>query len=235
MAIGAATLTSLLTALDWLLSDRQKSRLSNISIAVWNWLDDCQRRRLLVWLCRSRVALVVVLLVSLFCYSLLFMLELWHSDNAIISSSIQVYVRVIGTYIFPGFLLSVIIVFYSIEWLSLSRTYVIFLTKVGYCSGALVLIATLALLAPSKHNFELFSGYIRERSEFVWFNSLVIWGVVFSFIVVLLTTIVLLSLAKLIIRLSTLVMLRIAESPKGPILAVSAITGGIAALFKTVA
>lgn len=230
VAIGAAILTSLLTAIDWLLSDAQKSGLSDILIKSWNWLDDVQKRRLLYWL-YSGNALLAILIVSALFYIFVFYYSFLAKTGVFNEDKKYLVADLLNLWIFlPGFGVSIVILHYVAKWLGTSNNYITFLKRVTWCS-CIIIFNTMITLLPALRQI---SESIASRFEFAWLTSIVIFGNVGLYAFFLVFVIVILTVVKGILNLSTVIMLRIAESPKGPIFALSAIVGGVAALIKSI-
>jgi hypothetical protein len=234
IAIGGAILTSLLTALDWLLSESQKSTLSDLSLSLWNWLDDIQKRRLLQWLYRTWT-LEIVLISAILLYLVVLLITLEKSGRDPLTANYLVR-DIVQMWIFlPGLLITAVILHYMAKWLGGSNNYIDFLKKVTFVSTALLLaIIAVLFFEPVRELTHYLLQSIYDRLELVWWNLLIIWGMIFSLCCLLLLAIALLAAVKALLTVSTVVMQRIAESPKGPLFALSAITGGVAALVKTI-
>jgi hypothetical protein len=243
--LGAAVFADLFIAIafilafvalgDLLLSGRQKQVISNRVIAVWNWLDDLKKmlvhRRWLLLFLTSRASLTLT------------------TGSAIAVTlgfiSYLSFVRLVDPKFQKLFLVSLPIT--AVLAVSMGTT-IIFLilgskTDIQRIMGILTTLA-LALLPGFLINYDVLnivSAPTFETKYFTLYDSvfgiawycclylspflLAFWAVAAGPLIFLYAMSVLLYLSELLIR-------RIAEYPKGPILGFGALCGGIAGLLK---
>lgn len=127
------------------------------------------------------------------------------------------------------------ILYYTSKWLGGSTSYFNFLRKIACASMCFLFVIITVFYSPIVSVLSSFlSRHGSGLSDLIVFNSLVVWGITLTALSSVLLTIALLAAVKAFLTVSTAVMQRIAESPKGPLFALSAITGGVAAVIKTI-
>jgi hypothetical protein len=200
----------LLTLLDMFLSNDQKAAIERSSIAVWNWIDNIKRLSFMNWF-RRRVPRNLVPIVA----SFLVVIPFLGLDQ-------------MGLVLLYG-AVGAIVARLLLELLLRART------RRGF-----ILRASISLLVPAIPVvlFVLFIRSIDPDSDFVLVNLVIVtvlilfiwlafafWAIAMLPFVIALTAGIGLSVAEFVAR-------RIAEYPKGPVLAASAIFTAAIAIFK---
>jgi hypothetical protein len=243
IVMWTGAITALLTLLDFFLSENWKVWLNNKSLVIWDWLDDARRQSLVYRLLSSGMIRLVLLM------------------NSVIALVIAAYapghMPYLGWYtsepeqwVVPGTVrvitvLCACLVFWYlpreglVRWMALSRS----LSQ--YCHRAFFLWFWLTTIQIILESFaEAFARLTLKLPQDVLPLPNFIVGVLLvfgatsllfgtSFFLIACFTAVSLLIFTGTLALVEGVMRRIAEYPKGPLLAVSTLTVGIGALFKS--
>jgi hypothetical protein len=232
IAIGGATVTAFLTLLDWFLTDKQKERLSLLSIRLWNWLDDLYRRRFFEWFYKGRPQLVVAALAVISYVTLGLSLLVFRSVPFQKIKLDELALFAIPLILGPT--LAVVIFRPLLRWLSHSKSQLTYLIRLYATILAFILVVMPFWYAADRA--QIISNSIPHWAEMPWLiaglSAMTIYGTFFMLWTFLCATTISLFCAKTIVYASTFIMRRIAESKKGPILGISALVGGIAAIVK---
>jgi hypothetical protein len=216
VVIVGAALTALSTLIDWFLNDAQRIKLSSVALRIWSWLDDTQKRaarfRLNEEAFDRNVALIA--LIGGLCASLAF------------AVSVGLYALIVGLIV--GWL-SLTLLF----WLpALERfRYRFFLIWPPYVRAltafGIFLVLFVALAALQTDWIVSFSvGLV-----FGFFGALFLMSALMLVAAILVGLIIIPSL-KLFLIIIEILARRVAESPNGPVLAVSAAVGCVATMAK---
>jgi len=226
-ALGVAV--TLLGVLDLLLSEQQKKTISDQTIRLWARLDDWKRFPVLSLLKQKKIqyllTLSVMALVTVSNLSFTYWLvapDLLFSKNMVTPLGIQIGIWIIAA----------IIGFKIVAWtlqgagqfrilLRLAAAPVIVTALTS--AGAAILILIMSLYDPNS------VGFVTLMSLIFAINLTAILVVYWLFAAV---PLLLISLARALLFSSELLVRRIAENPKGPILAVSALFTIIVQLFR---
>jgi hypothetical protein len=231
IAIGGAGVAAFLTLLDWFLTDKQKEQLSLLSLRLWNWLDDVYRRRFLEWFYKGRPQFVIAVL-SVISYFILIFVVL---DRFGVAAERSLTDLPFTLSLILGTSLAVGIFRPLLRWLSGSQSQLTYLSRLYAAIAAYVLIVV-ALFYVGFSWVQTISDSIPDWAAMPWLVcglSVVITHGTFSMLwSFLFATTISLFIAKIIVQASAFIMRRVAEADKGPVLAISALVGGIAALVK---
>jgi hypothetical protein len=237
-ALGVAIATFVLKVLDVFLSDAQKAWLDNRTLRAWHWLAEAKQKSLLNWLqdFRPSIAWAGVVIVAVY--------MTWAFEKAVAPPSQVITVAILIAAVGLWFGLRIIRVILAAPTLSRAVVRatvvvvitilpaVIFFGVVYTFSGDLIGLAkSFAAAAAAKQMtlglapFALFFLVVLILCVHLTVIALIFWTVVaVPLLAVYLLTVALFS--------SEFVVRRIAEYPKGPILAGSALFGALAGVFR---
>ena len=232
IVLSAAIAT--LALIDLLMTDRQKDTLSNKVLALWSWLDDLRKLSFIDWIRNHRG------LVSLFATILPLATLLFATLNEILRFGYHHLSLISGSF---GAIVGLLIGLWLVSFVLRAKPGRQILVR---ATGALLLaVLPLAVLRP----FEIFFGdplldalfdALPERHAVTVFEAVmgaVLAGKLVTLILLAIWLLVVCPLvfayvATALLYASEQLVRRIAEYRKGPVLALSALCGGIAALLK---
>jgi hypothetical protein len=218
---------AILSLVDLALSDAQKKRISDQVIRLWNWLDDMKQLSFLNWL-RARPAqrlfIIAASLISVQSVSPFFIEaflvdlppdEFW---NSIITLIILLLGTAFGLWIGP------IIVSYLLQ----SNASIQFLWR-SFKLLLLVIMPDAVLLIFAVSSFAEYDvsslSYFALLLHPLSVSLLAFWAIAFIPLVIV-------YIISAVLWVSEFIMRRVAENPKGPVLAISALFTAILAIFK---
>lgn len=226
IVLACAALVAVLGLVDWFLSEQQKRVVSGLFVRAWSFLDDAKKTRLLLKFKLERPQFYL-LLVSALLASLINIIQPinsaeigstdWWLAEAACIISIVVQVKVVLPHI-----LDYLTVVYEEEG-----------STVGLFRLIFVLAPMLVILG--------FFVVPLLKSDFIVLRAaglliFVFVGTAFQTVILVLYLIFIaklgLSVARPILASSEFIIRRIAESPKGPLVAITGLVGGVAGLLK---
>jgi hypothetical protein len=241
--IVLASVTAFLTLLDWFLTDKQKEHLALLSIRLWNWLDDLYKWRFLEWFYKGRPQLVVVTLsvivYVIFVAYVVFSVYPPRLFPTLLLDLRRTWVEVLvpsAISLILGPILAVIIFRPLLRWLSRSTSQLTYLNRLYATSVPFILIETALRHAGISSWHKVVPHYVPDWAQTPWFiattTAITIYGTFVLLYGFLFATTISLLCAKTIVYASAFIMRRVAESKKGPLLGITALVGGIAAIVK---
>jgi hypothetical protein len=225
----AGVIAAALSLLDLFLSDKQKASLANTSLNIWNWVDEAKR-------------------VSIFGH---FVTPKWQRIVMLMSAAIGIlgisyYLTTIWS---PGVREVVLVIIITIVSLYIDWNF--FHRVIGYISASNSAIAYTLKSCAVMLACGLIAGTVHKVGALLFINLpyYIGWSLVIPLGIVILLMLFLFAQVFIILLISVgvailifltyvllypleIIMRRIAEYPKGPILAVSTLAAGIAALAK---
>jgi hypothetical protein len=230
IVIGLSGFVATLSLVDFFATDIQKRRLSDWVLSVWNWLDEIKKRTFVEWFKRPRpqkgflVAVVgltfaVSTVFQSKFFNLLGLYEGWFLIAAVVGCGSAVAFWV-------GRRLS--------KRISKAQT----LQEVPYITKSFIRVPILLTLAiTGLWLFDL--SFVRWMPEYIVVAILFLSLIAFVssitigiFMIVLVFPFLLADMLASCLRTAEFVVRRVAEYPKGPILALSVLAGGVAAVLK---
>src|SRR5262245_2296454 len=221
---------------DMLLSDKQKEWLSNAVIRVWSVLDEARGWSFSDWLGQPRARWWLAVSLGIFTALLIsqsdFLINRFVKSTATPTPKLN-WIEIAG--VIAAYLVSVPLLFLLawslLSWLlqrrSLNLAVILFSALFGY----LAVIVCMGLI----HGYFTGEGFGPVRHEGLrWVQTILALPFLLAFLCTLLVflSIAVAYVASAILYVSEFVVRRIAEYPKGPVLALSAFFGGIVALIK---
>ncbi|TBF85829.1 hypothetical protein [Rhizobium leguminosarum] len=231
LLVYVSALVAALAILDFLVSDKQKERLSDVVLRIWNRLDEMKQFSLLDVIRRPAVrrAAIVVATVLANCISWYLFVNFW-GLHAVFSSVSDIVPFVIAALLGLSLGVAMLNVMFRAKklwWLALVST-------IFFIVPASLSVATIGL------DF-YFSSLVRQNMEYIFlyeiymytsdllafltFTTFLFWIIPAILFIVVYGSIFLLLVSEFLVR-------RVAEYPKGPILAASALLGGLATLLS---
>jgi hypothetical protein len=211
---------AMLTLIDLLMTDRQKDKLSDNVISLWNSLDDLKKLTLVGWIQSHRG------LISLFAAMPPLAIILYAAAREIYSPFF--IAELVGALI--GLLIGLKLISFVLEAkggrILIRATGTLLLSLLPLMVGVALMGYFHVLL--QRHAFDVYfyvaiGAFI--AGNLVTFILLAIWLLVVGPLVLAYIATPLLYASEQLVR-------RVAEYPKGPVLALSALCGGVAALLK---
>jgi hypothetical protein len=226
LLISLSGAVAVLTLLDLFMSNAQKTWLSNVVTKAWDVLDEAKSWSFTDWLKqpRARWWLAISLGVIMASYQI-FMAQLLEADKARGMGAAE---NALGDFL-VGALTAIVVVF-------LSR--LIFARLLNLSWGRLAVILFCALAATVLITVCIEFLFKAEPGSFFILGGVGLIMALFPILIVLfcvltiILSIAVAYIASAILYVGEFVVRRIAEYPKGPILALSALFGGIIALIK---
>jgi hypothetical protein len=210
LVAALAVCLAILSLLDLLLSDCQKSSVGAVYLGLWNRLDDLKRLspifRLRHFDWRQRAVVILILTV------------------------IQPFLFSFLLYIHTGVALPPNFHLHSLAWDFVNAVGTLYVLSFRTLRGFLLRSIGVTIIVTAAKMFEVYIlGVFWTIPSWLFVFS---WG--FCFIILALP-VLLAYLITAFLALGEIVVRRIAENSKGPILALSALLGALAALLKTFA
>jgi hypothetical protein len=213
--------------LDIFLNDKQKAKLSDFVTRVWNWLDDARRLRYLDWMRRKpvkRVAMIAAPLVAVSVIYLLMFLLLDDDDKDFLIWKVfeESWIFLCST--LAGGILTIWIILSarSTHMMMLIAVVILFLLAAPWIDYLLLDQFFLTLMSTPNQSFAF-----GEAGAFM-----IIGLMVFPFCLAILVPLTCIYLIVVCLAVGEFIVRRIAEYPKGPILAGSGAVGSIVAVIK---
>jgi hypothetical protein len=222
------------TLLEVLLSEAQKNKLNNLVLRGWDVLDELKKRRLLDWVQTRRGRFVSIGVLLAVAFILPSELAMFHRTGRIGLIEIVVSVLIFGPGLWFGFTLS--------SWTLRAKT--LFLAVVRATFFIVVAYVAFRLLVSMENNFVLpilpsitnpalgarvaiLIMFATLAAIFFYFLSIMFWlpiGI----------PLILIYLASTIIFIAEFVMRKLAEYPKGALVAIALILAALVALLRAV-
>jgi hypothetical protein len=229
MALSAFVGT--LALVDFFLTDVQKRKLSDAVLSVWNWLDDMKKRTFVEWLKRPRAQLIFLSAVGV-----TFSVSTFPITSGLLDDKLGFIVLVAclscstpaALWIGPKIFASISRSHTQQERLihAMNPIVVPFWLTMG-AAVALVFLSTWVPVPAS-------SSYFAVLAILVLLYALLVGSAVITvFMLYLMLPVLAAGMLAFYLGIIEFIVRRIAEYPKGPVLALSALCGGLAALFKT--
>jgi hypothetical protein len=219
---------AVLTLADLFLSNTQKTWLSNAVIKAWSVLDEAKGWSLTDWLKQPRARWWLAISVGLFMAA--YYILMTHHTGRTLHELLVVLPEDAAVLDFFLYLLGATLIGTFIVFVSLP----IFARLLNVSRGRLAIILLCSLAAV--YLIAFFADFALEDEQ-PWLFLLGTFGLIIALIFVLCVLMIFVSIAVAYIASAVLfvgefVVRRIAEYPKGPVLALSAFFGGIVALIK---
>jgi hypothetical protein len=239
--VGAVSLAT--TLLDIFLSDKQKTRLDELSVSIWNWVDEAKRVSIFRHFMRPKWQRIFTAISCIIGLSFLF-LPLINATVGLLFSGTQeiltplIVVALLMLTMLPALFLNWKLFPPVLSYIASSNNILVYIVRAFVATAAAALAIFMSLWNEQVRSL-VFSHH-RNNADFIAklliFAMLLPLDVFFiqSFIISFLafTVVILILLAYIVLYPLELVLRRIAEYPKGPILAVSALATAIGAFGR---
>jgi hypothetical protein len=250
IAIGCAGGAAILKLLNWFMTELQKKVLSDLSLRMWNFLDDAKKTRLLLNFRSGRPQFFLAALSIIFGLSfiILFVNFLWPPPvpinmfvgsnrlaNALIAEAKLGFIVPASGLIAGAILTTFWILPPVLRWLSRARSQMDYLGrwyKFLVCSGLAggILSIPLGFVAVASSSNVLLAAVVFLGAAYDACLAVLMFLGVLTLIAGLS-----LQMGRGVLIVGEYIMRRIAEASAGPLLAASALIGGVAAIIKAFA
>jgi hypothetical protein len=259
LALGTAAVAAILVLVDWLLGEKQKAWLADAALRTWNWIDDAKGTSLYRFFVVPKVQFVFSALISLLNIALyvaiLFVAFAGAevSFDAVIHSGARSLVAALVLSLPPICIVTVNLfaVRRIMNWLSDSRNILFYVGKAFLIALPLFGLSWASIVVvrdyiPDPDFFDLIlvldarvflpKPWLKVMTYFLAFTLMLVTFMLFSLAYILLIGGGLAAgsiyFVSGVLFVAEFVSRRAAEYPKGPVLAASALAGGIAGLIK---
>jgi hypothetical protein len=241
--IGLSVAVGLLALLDIFISKKQTDRLADWVTAAWSYLDDLRAFSLADWMRRPRAAVWHAISFTLLA-AIVGAVALGVHDRAVLGSSIDIVSEILLA-VTLFLMLAPIVMYFSYDffshilteihgerfWLGLFVAFVVF--AVILAASALLLMADEHVIRTQGESLPFWLRFVLGYAKFLLHSLRTASVGVIACLFALLASIALAYVATAILFAGEFVVRRIAEYPKGPIIAVSVICASLLALIKT--
>jgi hypothetical protein len=233
-AIGfyGGLLVSGISLVDWWLTDSQKASLASAVILVWNRLDDVNRKLQSYDIRNGRIAIILVGFAIILC-----LLSAFSGDNSPIEGVTLSAGKATATVASLGLAVGFHGIYWNYVWpwlkIKMGERFPLLSFLLFFC-----IVATPAAIYENGITLVGWQRYpVMEETLIrflLWTEAFYIAVSSFSFVAIMLLLIAagIMAVPKAIVRLAEILCRRIAESPKGPLLAISGLVAAIAGLVK---
>jgi hypothetical protein len=226
LLLSFSSVVSVLAVLDWLLSDAQKKRISDVTLLVWNRLDELKRGSFLrVFESKTKRAMLCAG-GSIMCVQPIIDHLFWNARNPLVADVLLVLTEVFGLMQGPAVIAVVAVMAAStgiVGYIGLSFLLNDLSFKRLMARSTLMLFVALtpiliAMTVSVPIQISVISFFISVQFAVIW--------------IVIVAPIAFAALASGLLYVAEMLLRRIAENPKGPIIALSAFLSLVLAALK---